>query len=457
MLTNLNWLADGGAYPPLAEKERIERYSLNEKLFLSKHTEAWNSDFEEIARRLRRRSSDIETILNYQQLLSKKTADFVCGEPPTIETEQDTDDLIKLLEHQRWGVRLYEAIIDVSRYGNAVLKLVGNGITAVSPRYWFPVVDPSDLKTITQHVIAYPTNPDSKGKATELYVEIHNIGSIETRIYSYDADKHEIGTLKDNKNVSTEINDFAVQVLTNITHSGDLFGVDDYSVVNSIVSKIMWRLQCADAILDKHSAPTMYGPQFMTQKDERTGLYIVQTGNFFEVSDPKAVKPSYLTWDGNLESNWKEIDLLINQLYTLSEMGQAFMEGGGGGEASSGTALKLRMVSPRIKAARLTNLNTATVKQIICLLSEVNGITIDYDGLTLHWSDGLPVDEVEQIQTLISATGGKAVMSQYAAMKRMGLSDTEVEAELEQLSEESASTAPIMLTNIDKNAEDGDD
>ena len=93
------------------------------------------------------------------------------------------------------------------------------------------------------------------------------------------------------------------------------------------------------------------------------------------------------------------------------EMGQAFMEGGGGGEASSGTALKLRMVSPRIKAARLTNLNTATVKQIICLLSEVNGITIDYDGLTLHWSDGLPVDEVEQIQTLISATGGKAVMS----------------------------------------------
>ena len=94
MLTNLNWLADGGAYPPLAEKERIERYSLNEKLFLSKHTEAWKSDFEEIARRLRRRSSDIETILNYQQLLSKKTADFVCGEPPTIETEQDTDDLV---------------------------------------------------------------------------------------------------------------------------------------------------------------------------------------------------------------------------------------------------------------------------------------------------------------------------------------------------------------------------
>ena len=33
MLTNLNWLNSGAEYPPAAEKERIESYKTNEKLF----------------------------------------------------------------------------------------------------------------------------------------------------------------------------------------------------------------------------------------------------------------------------------------------------------------------------------------------------------------------------------------------------------------------------------------
>ena len=84
-------------------------------------------------------------------------------------------------------------------------------------------------------------------------------------------------------------------------------------------------------------------------------------GKYFKRDSNDDPDTKYITWDGNLDSAYKEIDTLLTQLYTLSEMGQAFMEGGGGGNASSGTALKLRMVSPRIKAARLKSINTATV------------------------------------------------------------------------------------------------
>ncbi|MDE6579641.1 MAG: phage portal protein, partial [Ruminiclostridium sp.] len=141
MLTNLNWLNSGAEYPPAAEKERIENYKTNEKLFRTKHSEVYKQFFEELTTRLHLDKADkIRTILNYHQLLSKKTADFVCSEPPTIETEDDTDELSRRLEKMQWARKLYEGIIDISRYGNAVFKFVGQRVSVVDPKYWFPIV-----------------------------------------------------------------------------------------------------------------------------------------------------------------------------------------------------------------------------------------------------------------------------------------------------------------------------
>jgi len=325
-------------------------------------------------------------------------------------------------------------------------------LTAASPKYWFPIVDYSDLKTIKQHVIAYPTTPDDKGNMTELYVEIHDIGRIEQRRYKFDGSKNEIGKLIEEPKVQqTGLADYAVQILTNVTHSGSVYGIDDYAIINSIVSKLMWRLHCIDRVLDKHSDPSMSGPESALSYDQRTGLYYIDLGNYFKRRSNDDPDLKYITWDGNLESSFKEIDTLLNQLYILTEMGQAFMEGGGGGNASSGTALKLRMVSPRVKASRIKTLNDAAVKQIIVLLAQVNGMTLNYDTLTITWNDGLPNDEVEETNRLVTATGGKPIMSQYSALKARGLSDAEVEAELEQMAEERSASMPLMLQTIDGN------
>lgn len=453
MLTNLDWLNPGSPYPPASEKERIERCRLHEQLFLTQHTKAWQVKFAEMSRRYRKATWDVETVFNYHQLLSKKIADFVCGEPPTFETEGETDQLLRLLDHQDFNTKLYEAVIDITRYGNAVLKLVDKRLTIASPLYWFPIVDPTDLKTIVQHVIAYPITPDAKGVMTELYVEIHSVGSVEQRTYGYDEKRQEIGTLKEVKTQKTGLQDFAVQVLTNVTHSSSVYGLDDYAVINSIVFKIMWRLHCADTVLDKHSEPSMSGPSSALSFDERTGLWYVNIGNYFKRETKEDPDVSYITWDGNLDNNWKEIELLFNQLYILTEMGQAFAEGGGGGSAESGTALKLKMVSPRVKAARIAGMNAGTVKTVVSLLAQVNGITLDYDTLTITWHDGLPDDPVEQIQMLTTATGGKPIMSQYSALKQRGLTDAEVEEELEQLREEQAASSPFVLGGVDLNSQ----
>lgn len=376
----------------------------------------------------------------------------MCGEPPTVETEKNTDEIKTILDKNRFFAKLYEGTIDISRFGDAVLKLAENRLSLASPKYWFPIVASSDLKYITHHVIAYPITPDKDGKMTELYAEVHERGYIQTFVFAYDADSGIIGKeKKSTERTQTGIDDFTVQILTNVTHSGSIYGLDDYAIINSIVQKIMWRLHCADTILDKHSEPSMSGPASALEQDPKTGLWFLNLGNYFKREGKEDADVSYITWDGNLDSNFKELEILFNQLYTLTEMGQAFMEGGGGGEASSGTALKLRMVSPRVKAARIVGLNEGTVKNIISMVCRVNGLPVDAEDIALHWNDGLPNDEVEQINTLVTATGGKAVKSQYSAMKALGLSDDEVEAELEQIRIEEAGEQPHTLSVIDKN------
>ena len=459
MLTNLNWLNAGQTFPPPTESKRLEKYRTNSMLFDNMQSTVWQEDYALLARKLGKTDIDVRTVLNYHKLLSVKIADFVCSEPPTIETEQDTDKLLRLLERDDWCGKLYEAVIDISRYGNAVFKFVGKSLSTVSPQFWFPVVDECDLKRITQHVIAYPVCPNDKGVFTQLYVEIHSVGAVETRRYMLDKGTVLGSEITDERKTErTALKAFAVQPLTNVTHSGDIYGIDDYGAINSIVCDIIWRLYCIDRVLDKHSEPTLSGPQSALSYDENKKSYKILMGKFFTRNTAEEPDIKYITWDGNLDAAFKELEQLFQQLYIISEMGQAFAIGKDGGGESSGTALKIRLVSPRVKAARIANLNMSCVKRIIALFAELNSIKIDYDTLVLHFNDGLPIDENEQIQTLSTATGGKAVMSQYAALKRMGRTDAQVEEELEQIADEAAAASPVVLTSVDKagEADDGE-
>lgn len=464
MQTDLSFLNEGELFPPKLEKERIERYRQHERLFLSQHPEAWETDFTALANRLHVKPQRVETIFNYHQLLSKKICDFICSEPPKLDDGTESSALKMTLDKADFFSKLYEAFIDVTRYGNGIFKLIGNRASIVNPMYWIPVVAPDDLKQITHHVICYPIRPDKNGKYTAAYIEIHEPGKITQRYAtlgdlgsndphdSYYAGK--IGAnIQEDAVLLTGNDGFAVYPLTNTTHSGSIYGLDDYAVVNSIVQKIMWRMHRADVILDKHSEPTMSGPTSALRFDEVTKMYYFDLGNYFKRDSEHDPALQYVTWDGNLDANFKEIELLFQQLYTLTEMGQAFTEGGGGGSATSARALKLRMVSPLAKAKRIAEMNTATVKNLVIALAALNNVTISPEALNLTWNDGLPEDEAEQVTTLVAATGGKAVMSQKTAIMKRGLTDEQAEDELEQMREEAAAAAPLDLGVLDPNAD----
>lgn len=428
MLTNLDWIATGKSFPPEEERCRLRRYEANEKLFEGKHKDVFGRDFAKMADYLKKRNVDINTVVNYPQLLSKKTADFICGEPPIVDAGAATDELNDILDCTGFSNTLYESIVDISRFGNSIIKALDDRISIVPPCNWYPIVDRYDAKHILLNVLAFCVEG-------EIYVEIHDIGKYEIRHYkaksSNENGETQFGELLGSETRATGADDYAVKVFANVGQSKSIYGIDDYTVIADILRQLMWRLYCMDIILDKHSMPSMVGPSSALTLDPITGKRTLVTGNYFTREFEQDPKPEYLTWDGNLQAVQWEIEWLTNQLYTLSEMGAAFLEGSGKGEANSGTALRLRMTSPLIKARRIAGINTQALKQLIRLVSLARGTRLNLKDIAITWSDGLPNDTNEDSIILERATGGKAFMSQMEAIKRFnGLDDAGAEEEM---------------------------
>lgn len=432
MLTNTDWISQGAKFPPEEEECRLKRYKENHELFVGDVLKVYGDDFYVWANSLHMKDIDIRMAVKYPQLLTKKTADFVCGEPVKVDTGESTDEVEKRLEAVDFNDVLYEAMMDVSRFGNAVVKVLNDRLSIIPPKHWYPIVDEYDKKHIIQHVIAFRTD-----KA--IYVEIHDIGKYERRLYSIVDDVRDdgfcrFGELVEQETIQTGVDDFAVQLFSNVTDSETLYGVSDYDAIRDVHSELVWRVFCLKRILDKHSAPSLLGNSTMLTTDPVTGREYVKVGNFFVRDTDTIPKPEYLTWDGNVAAVQWSIEWLTNQMYTLSEMGAAFLEGAGKGEVNSGRALRLRMTSPLIKAQRLTGKNTSSVKRIVRICGMVQGVTLPIEDISVTWNDGLPNDERDMAEIYNIATGGKPFMSQATATKRfLDISDKETEAEMESM------------------------
>ena len=186
-------------------------------------------------------------------------------------------------------------------------------------------------------------------------------------------------------------------------------------------------------VLDKFSSPSMSGPQSAMQFNQQSGQWELRMGDFFARSSSDDPEPKMITWDANMEANFKVIELLTNQLYTISEMGSAVFGdlSHSTGTVASGTALRRLMISPLAKAKRIVNVYDSVLKNMISLAAEIYGVHIEPEEISIAWRDGLPNDPREDAEIMNIRTGGKATLSRYTAIRRMdNLSDSDTDAEM---------------------------
>lgn len=494
LISSVDFLQTGKQFPPddRDTKERFRMYEQNLKLFNGEHGEV-GGIFDDDLKRLRRvvgnydEVIDFVTLLNYHKLISIKTADLVFGEKPLISCN-DKETIEQIEENTLMFNKFYENVIDVSRFGNGIFYIYqdenyGNFDTG-QPRMWIPVVDPNNYKRITNHVIAYISKDNNK---RYLNAQIHYKGYYERKVFemgddvkfnkimtdvygrtliNQDGGSTTIGRLIEEETIETGLSDFAIQVTNNITTSDCMTGHNDYDDINSLVCALMVRVGQIEKILDKHSSPSVNAPSSAAEKDPETGEWTLKMGNVFFRDSNDDPATEYITWDAQLEANFKQIEVLLNQLYVISEMGATLLGGEEkGGNNLSGRALKFKMISPLAKAKRITMQLDPVIKKVIRLISSLGGEYIkdlSNESIEIKWQDGLPNDKLEEAEIIEKRINSGTISKKTVLMEYDQMSEEKAEEEIATMNDEIAqmnplSQAPFSGNNLVEDSEDNDE
>ena len=486
MLYDLDFLKPGAIFPPRSELMRLETYRQNKLLFEHRLQEVFSAYLERI-RGIVNKFADVDwTMLgrdiysldfDYFELLSVKTADLVVGESPTItvkpqegqdgDEEDETADgqaaeaeenLKRILEWTSLDEKLIPLLIDISRYGDAVVrayteakrteegeKTIGN-FTIISPEIWFPVVDREVKEHRLFDGLAWVgcENPEEEHRERQrhtLHAQVHAAGKYTSAEYELkevnpfkkleDGSECDIRRFKIVRMIGKErekptgFDGSAIQDFHNVTASDCIFGINDYDRICAIIAELGVRYTLEGLILDRHTAPTMAVDEenFFQTKD---GRWTAQVGGVMKVGSG-GTYPQYITWDASLQANHTMIEKLEKHLYSLSEMGAVLNDDSFG--ASQGfEALETRMTNARLKARRLGSLLVTPLKKLIATVSEVGYAPVKTDDLSVKFHDGLPITESRRIDLAVREAGGPIKDVSTVLQERFGKTKKEADA-----------------------------
>ncbi len=404
----------------LDTKLRLESYEKNKLLFEGHHS----SVFRDLNRLLREDENFVLAFsLNWHKRLTTTFANMLWGETPNISSKNDSNGayLKPLIEYNYFYNTGYEVTIDTLRYSPGILKIGFDGeratIESQNPAFWYPVVNPDNLKKTQYHILAWTFEEidwDGK-KITFLRAEIHSKGKVENRLYELDNGKigkqikpisshQRYSTLKDEQ--STGVNDFLIIPIFNLQTSDNPFGQSDYEDLNSLVEQLELRICQITRILNKHSDPNMAGPESCLINDPDTGEPVFTSGGKFWPLESGEKAPEYIVWDGQLDSAFRQMEFLLDQLYALSETSSVlFGDPKTLQRADSSAALKRLLISTLSKVNRLKLSIDPKIKKALKLASQIEvrkkvAGAVEIEDIVIEWEDGLPQDELEQAQIM---------------------------------------------------------
>ncbi|MEA4884272.1 MAG: phage portal protein [Clostridia bacterium] len=467
-LTDMNWLDRGKPWPPKSETARLKLYDENRKLFKGDHAEVFTENWNRLKRDDQR---SLELVLNWFKRLSTLWADLLFGEPPTITAgERESAEqaackrIIKDNDLMNVG---YKVALDTSAMGTGLFKIRYDGdkrrayIEAQPPELWFPVFNPDNINEVLAHVLAWTTVVESR-RGT-LTAEVHYTDRIMT--YRYEVINDRIGRLLESATgpnpavVKHGLGEFLVIPAPNLQTSNDPFGIDDYSDIDSIICELEVRIAQISRILDKNAEPSLAGPESMLEFDPDTHEYKLQGGSkYFPIplgANAAGAVPQYVTWGGELSAAFEQFNVLLDQLYTLSETSAAAFGNIKAGMAESGSALRRLMMAPLAKVNRMRmRFDPALCKAIgLCAALEVaQGMpgAVMLDNVHITWQDGLPDDEMEQANIMSTRKGAGLISTERAIQHLDGLEGEELEAELDRIAADQMQIAPPgpSMTNL---------
>jgi Phage portal protein, SPP1 Gp6-like len=461
----------GSIFPPVEHQKRVERYRENKKLFLGEH-------FDVFERVQNLPSDSVYISTNLAGLICKKSADFLFGETPTFSAGKKSDSIEQQRLDEWVSKNNLPMLLQKSATGNAFrgdsfFKIrwgqKWNGkvpekydpfrviIEVQNAKYVFPETAETDASMIEAYHIAYPTIVKGRnGEDWILHVESHYPNKIVYRKFEMTPSNgildevtewKIIGEIKSAyREVETGVPFPLVVHIPNYATDDSWEGIDDLSEHKPLFDELNRRLTAIADILDKHADPAIAVPTGVLGEDEwGNPTFVVGRDKVFEVMGKDDVIPQYITWNGQLQAAFDEIDRITEMILTNAEIpAVALGKGDSGTSGSSGLAIKFRMNSLLAKINRKRQYYDKGLKELflICQLLEKAklGRKADYDlfEVKIHFKDGLPKDDAELANIMNVRTGGKPTISQKTALMLLDdLTEEQAEAELKRMEEES--------------------
>lgn len=504
-VTNLDFLKEGGLYPPNTEIPRLYKYKRYKEIFDSKMGDAYMNFLRSevtgtINSNIANQMQTIFTnprIMNYGRAITKKTVDLAVSRKPALTTNTDQGDL-DLLEVQRetkvWK-KVKMGLVDVSRYGNSYIREYNKkerimqedgtysageaGCNVLLPELLIKVVSPYDKEDIQHYVVGWVDEIVSyetlgavvKPKETEYYltVEVHSRGEYYTRRFKVSAPVVNVGTVKQyyiEKEVpapdgggvkKTGLEDFAIKHLTNFATSDDpLEGLSDYDMFDSLMIDLCQRVSQLSEVFERHGDPAMQGsPDLMSTDGE--GNPVFYTGEFYPIKDGE-VPLSYITWDAKSKDILDYCNNILQQIFILSEMGDGSIMGytnKSTGFAESGKAIRMKMASPLMKVQSILSDNEDEIISMIHDFSVIMGKKIDRNQIEVAWKDGLPIDWVEETNNFNARVAAGTESIRYGLQRRFNMTPEEAEDEYQQILKEKKDIAESS-SFMQQNSENGE-
>jgi len=440
----------GEPWPPKSEAARIATYDKNSRLYEGEHGLVW-PDLNPGDGPVK-----IPMALNWYRRICTLFTDLLWGETPRFSADE-SKTIDRLVDDNQITLSAYDATIDLIKFGTAIFKIRFSKrgiIEVVNPRIWFPVVDPDNVADVKAHILAWQL---VEGDETYLRAEIHTPGQIENRLYLLKGDKIDkrvdlptVSRYSDLKEkIATGLNEFLIIPLHNLKATDAVAGRSDFEDVHDVIHEMEKRSIQISRVLDQHADPKMTGGDGSIEIDPYSGeLSLPGGGRYYPITEGET-PPSYITWNAELDSAFKQIESMREQLYAVAEVSPAILGETKNGLAESGSALKRLALPTLAKTNRLRQRIDPQLKKVLRIAasleveSRMPGAT-KLTNLSIEWRDGLPQDLMEATQAEnIRYLGGLSSRRSSIARLDEGATKADLDAELEVIeAEEQARLAP---------------
>jgi len=469
----------GAYYPPLDDLPRIAKYRRGRTIFNGYYSESAYLGHHEVLERASKLLKDtphapqlnkLYIAVNLMDILLTKPADLMVGEPPQYETGKPDDSpeqkaLNRIVENNDLNAQIHESVIGNGYRGDAWFKVrygyyddfsaipadqipdnaeMGPIIEHVRADYVFPETSRGNVKKFKAVNIAWVEWVETKtDEVPFLNVERHLPGYIvyeRFKLYEPTINNEygvpiQVFTIGDRVPTGREndIEETGVPMLL-VDHvpyksvDDNWQGVSGVEKLESVLAAINDRLVQIDYILWKHSDPTLYGPDL----EDSTGDSARFGGRYIALKSDDPT-PGAITWNGQLDAAFKELDLLLGLVFQMSETPQWLFgtstsadKGGTGTSHTDSGSIKARFMPILSKVKRIRihydkAIRNALWKAQLLELAANKGVTgfKPYTPVypTINWKDGIPRDEKELAEIMQLRTGGKPTIDQHSAIK----------------------------------------